>query len=141
MKYYIVLIFFGIGLACAAQVPPKGEWLLQSMIYRGQVIPLPNPDLHLTWTFFENGTDRLYWDRGGAEFCERFAHFRIENNQLIEKTFALNPENASECMKDPDMQMDRETETLIEILNENEIRMTFPMGEEILIYVLRPVLN
>jgi hypothetical protein len=115
-----------------------GEWRLVQMIYRGKPIPLINPDLYLSWTFFKNGTERLYWDRGTPEFCERFAQFSIENGKLQEKTFALNPQNAQDCAQDPDMQIDRAAVTAIQFLD-NTIQLQVPMGDEELIYVLRQI--
>ncbi len=113
-----------------------GDWKLHSMIYRGQEMSPPNPDLHLQWTFFSNGTERLYWDRGTEEFCERFADFKVQDNVLHESVFAVNPRNAAECAKDPDMQVGRQTQTKIQIF-EDEIRLHMGLGDEDLIYILK----
>lgn len=114
-----------------------GEWRLKTMIYKGEDLPLPNPDLYLSWTFFKNGTERLYWDRGGPEFCERFANFVIRSGFLIEHSFALNPHNALDCAKDPDMQLDRETRTKLEF-SQNQMKLFFQLGDDELIYILVP---
>lgn len=108
------------------------------MIYRGQEIPLPNPDLFLTWTFFRNGTVRLYWDRGGKDFCERYAHYQVSDSLLKEEVFALNPQNSADCSKDPDMQLGRQTSNKIKVLD-SEIQLFFSLGDEELIYVLKPL--
>lgn len=132
-----LIMLLGLSAAAAEKKPQWiGEWKLSAMIYRGQSIPLPNPDLYLSWSFFPNGTERLYWDRGGAEFCERFAHYSISNDYLQESTFAINPQNAMDCAQDPDMQVGRETKTQIQVLP-GELRLKFQMGEEDLIYVLK----
>jgi hypothetical protein len=123
-----------------AQTSLSGEWKLTEMIYRGERVPPLNPKLNLFWTFFENGTERLYWDRRGENgFCERFAHFEITNNKLHEAVFAVNPLNSLDCAQDPDMQVGRQTSNVIEI-NNNEILLHLQLADEELIYVLKEVL-
>jgi hypothetical protein len=112
-----------------------GEWKLQRMVHQGQPIPLPNPDLNLRFTFSTGGIERLYWDRGGSEFCERFAHYQLENSFLQQEVYAINPANAAECAKDPDMQMGKKTKTKMK-LSGKELYLYFQLGEEELIYVL-----
>jgi len=117
----------------------EGEWKLTGMIYHGHLIPPLNPNLNLRWTFFANGTDRLYWDRTGESgFCERFAHYTIQDNLLHEKVFAVNSRNNPDCAKDPDMQMDRKTANPVEF-QQNQILLHLQMGDEELIYVLEEV--
>ncbi len=68
-----------------AAVTLAGEWKFTEMIYKGQRMARPNPELNLRWTFFSNGTERLYWDRENIPgFCERFSSFKVENNFLKE---------------------------------------------------------
>jgi hypothetical protein len=113
-----------------------GDWKFSSLIYQGQPQPMPNPDLNLRWEFFENGTVRLYWDRKNVTgFCERFAHYTFEKNSLRQIVFAVNPQNADECGKDPDMQVGRDTTNRMEISG-RDIHLYFQMGDEDLIYVL-----
>lgn len=115
-----------------------GQWKFKEMIYKGQSVPLPNPDLNLNWTFFKNGTERLYWDRGTEAFCERFSYYSFEGDSLLEEPFFLNPRNASDCSKDPDMQIGKKTKIKINV-SKNELHFYFQLGEEELIYVLKPV--
>lgn len=135
-----VVGFFIFLSFSVSQAEPKllGGWRLVQMIYRGKPIPLINPDLYLSWTFFKNRTERLYWDRGTPEFCERFAKFSVEAGKLHEETFALNPQNAADCAQDPDMQMGKSTDTKIQILDRS-VQLVVPMGDEELIYVLRQI--
>lgn len=137
-KRFFISLFCSLGLSIASHASLVGEWRLMAMMSKGQDLPLPNPDLYLSWTFFKNGTERLYWDRGGTEFCERFARFSIDSGFLIEKTFALNPKNAVDCAKDPDMQLGKETRTKIEASQE-EVKLYFQLGDDELIYILKPV--
>jgi hypothetical protein len=120
------------------EISLEGTWKFSKIIYQNQPIPMPNPDLFLTWTFFLNGTDRLYWDRGTAEFCERFAHYKIVDGEFFEEIFAVNPRNASDCAQDPDMQLGRKTKNKIQVL-ETEIRLFFSLGDEEVTYVLLPL--
>lgn len=143
MSKCVGLLLIGLMALSAQAEPPrslKGEWRFSEMIYRGQIMPLPNPDLNLTWTFFENGTERLYWGRKGeSSFCERFAHYELRDDKIIETVFAVNPQNGIECANDPDMQVGRQTSNTIEIKN-NQIHFHMQMGDEELIYVLKEVL-
>ncbi len=115
----------------------EGRWRFREMIYRGERLPLQNPDLNLSWTFFKNGTDRLYWDRGTPEYCERFAQVSIEDNKIVEEVFALSPGNADDCSQDPDMQVGKKSSTQFKLVGK-ELQLTFPLGEETLTYVLKP---
>lgn len=138
MKYILcTFILFSMGTASAAL---EGAWKLTGMNYRGEDIPLPNPDLNLQWTFFSNGTARLYWDRGTPEFCERFSSFVHEGDFLKEEVFAVNPKNAVDCGKDPDMQVGRKTQTRIRLDGDSRIFMHLQMGDDILIYIYSPIL-
>lgn len=135
-----ILTALFIWLSCQSSFAEVllGEWKYEELIYRGSRIPRPDPNLNLTWTFYHNGTERLYWDRGEISFCERFANFRYELNILHEKVFALNPDNASDCQKDPDMQIGRQTQTQLETA-EKELLLHMPLGDEEIIYVLKKV--
>jgi len=138
------LAICGILLLCSvgakADIVLQGEWVLTGMIYRGAEIPPLNPNLNLRWSFFSNGTERLYWDRKGEKgFCERFANYQITDTQIHEEVFAVNPLNSPECAKDPDMQVGRRTSSKIEI-QEQKILLYLQMGDEELVYVLKQVL-
>ncbi len=114
-----------------------GHWKFSELIYRGERLPLPNPDLNLNWTFFKNGTERLYWDRGGtAVFCERFSFYSVIENGIELETNFVNPRNASDCAKDPDMQLGKKAKIKIDVLV-GELHFYFQLGEEELIYVLK----
>jgi hypothetical protein len=137
-----MIIFLLLSLLLPAQAYENkdilGHWKFSEMIYRGQRVPLPNPDLNLNWTFFKNGTERLYWDRATPDFCERFSYYNFVDSDLMLETFFLNPRNASDCSKDPDMQLGKKTKIKIEVLKE-ELHFFFQLGEEELIYVLKPI--
>ena len=136
MKYLIFSVFLSLSSLSFGKTL-LGQWKYSGIIYRGNFLPLPNPDLYLTWTFFENGTERLFWRYEGVSgFCERFAVYEIDNDFLIEKIFAVNPYNTSKCKNDPDMEVGREVKTKVEILSD-EIRLHIPLGDQELVYVLK----
>jgi hypothetical protein len=133
----ILTLFHSISL-WAVVGTVEGEWKLSGMIHHGRPIPLPNPELNLRWTFFSNGTFRLFWDRGSPDFCEGFGHFKLIDEHLNSKIFALNPKNAAECAKDTDLQIGRETKTKMEV-TQGQIAMYFQLGDEELVYLLTKV--
>ncbi len=143
---FLVLTLFLLSIvpwrALAAQETHlEGEWKLEAMIYRGEEVPPLNPQLNLRWTFFANGTERLYWDRQGENgFCERFANYKILEGQIHETVFAVNPLNSFECGQDLDMQVGRQTVNTIEV-QPQRILLHLQLGDEELIYILKEVLS
>jgi len=137
--HFFILLLSVSALANSPQVL-SGEWQLTAMIYRGQQIPPLNPNLILRWTFFENGTERLFWERTGEEgFCERFATYLLQDGQIQEKVFAVNPLNRTDCGRDPDMQLGRQTLNRIDI-QQQQILLHLQLGDEELIYILKEIL-
>ena len=133
------LFFFALTLHCLSEASlPEivGDWKLISMLHQGQPIPLPNPDLNLHLTFFANGTERLYWDRGTPLFCEGFAHYQYDGGYLKQAVFAVNPKNSPDCTRDVDLQLGRSTQTKLDFAGKN-LRLAMPMGDEELIYVFQ----
>lgn len=133
MKYFLTVLFVSISVRAGTIF---GEWKFEELIYNTQRMERSDPALNLRWTFFANGTERLYWDRGNEDFCERFSHFKYTQNTLQTKVFSLNPLNSLNCSSDPDMQLGVTSETVLEIKN-NELWLYVSVGEEKLIYVLK----
>lgn len=139
MKNLVSAFIFLFSISAGAL---SGSWKFTEMIYQGvRQAPL-SPDLNLQWTFFENGTDRIYWDHQGIPgFCERFASYEVKEGSLLEEeVFAVNPKNNPECAKDVDMQVGRKTVNPIQILK-HEILIQFTLGDEEIIYVLTPYVD
>ena len=110
-------------------------WLFSSLIYNGQQIPPPNPMLKIYFQFESNGENTLHYFREGERgYCRRKAHYEFFNKQLKQKINWVDPQNASWCAQDPDMQMGRETTTSAWIEG-SSLYLKFPMGEQDLIYV------
>lgn len=137
MKFLITLLLLLACQSLRAEIL-FGEWKYEELIYRGQRIPRPDPNLNLTWTFYSNGTERLYWDRSEMDFCERFARFKYNFGILSEKVFALNPDNAFDCQKDPDMQLGRQTQSQLDV-SDSELHLHVQLGDEEIIYILKKV--
>lgn len=90
--------------------PVLGRWRYDGFFYDGNRYPNPNPDLDLEFQFREDGVSRLYWERKDEPgFCERLADYEVVGTELRQRVTWVNPENASSCGRDPDMQNGRAT--------------------------------
>lgn len=143
MKFFkcILMIQVLMEMAYGAEVQEKivASWLLDHLIYEEQDMQLPNPDLRLTFNFFENGTLRIHWNRGNVtEFCESFSNWKIENatekHMLTQNTFALNPKNSADCSRDPDMKLGPKPATEIRLEND-QLFIVLMLADQNLIYV------
>ncbi len=114
-----------------------GSWQYDGFWFEGHRYPNPNPSLVLTFTFDEGGTSHLYWHRiGEPGFCERKAEYEIRGDLLYQKVTWLNPKNAMDCGRDPDMQLGKET--LVKFtFNENELHFYFELNGKEFIYILK----
>jgi hypothetical protein len=112
---FAALLICGLGAVPARAASAEdilGEWTYDGFLYEGTRYPKPNPDLTLTFTFYEDGTDRLYWHRAGeTAFCERLAEYSADDSHLVQKVIWVNPANGHECSSDTDMRMGLETDT------------------------------
>jgi len=114
-----------------------GIWKLDSIIYRNQPMPLPNPDLELYFKFFENGESWLRWSRKNeVGFCERKADYLTFDHLLYQKTIWLNPHNASSCGNDPEMRMSSETYTDFKIYR-GQLYLNLDLSDEKIVYVFK----
>ena len=128
-----VLLTMSFSLAHADSI--VGSWKFTSMIMEGQEVPPLNPDLILTFDFAEDGSDRLFWTRKGESgFCERRARYDFDSNWLYEAIVWVNPDNAPECGKDPDMQLGRVTQTPARIKN-GRFELDLNVGDSHLTYI------
>jgi len=136
---FLLSLFLFNPLLAEAGIKLSGEYKLVGHIYKGVEIPLMNPNLNMRLTFFENGTDRLYWDRIGEHgFCERFSNYKIENGHISESVYAVNPNNSFECTKDPDMNVGRKTTSKIDI-NDQRILLYLQLSDEEFVYIFKEI--
>ncbi|MFN7905883.1 MAG: hypothetical protein ACK5P5_11940 [Pseudobdellovibrionaceae bacterium] len=145
-KKMVMILVLGIGSAAKASsiATPGiqnliGRWHFTKIIYEGQEMEMPNPDLKLSMTFFDNQSLRLFWHRGNMmEFCESFSTWSLEEKnsetRLTLNTFAVNPNNQSDCAKDPDMQIGTKPSVLIWV-DSGSLMMSIMLSDQNLIYV------
>ena len=117
-----------------------GTWRLSKMIYEGHELDLPNPDLRLTFQFFQNFSLRIYWDRKDPSvFCESVSNWTLQTDesgkpQLAVETFAVNPMNAFDCSGDPDMTLGKK-ESVPLWIQDGSLMMTLRLGDQDLTYL------
>lgn len=115
-----------------------GQWRYDGFVYEGKRHPIPNPDLNLTFTFFPENRVRLFWNRNNEPgYCEREARYDLTDDKLYQKITWVNPNNAAECQKDPDMQMGTESVTPIRKVSPTELHLIFDLNGKEFDYILR----
>jgi hypothetical protein len=113
-----------------------GLWQYTAYIYEGHRQPAPNPDLVLTFEFSIDGISKLKWARNNEPgFCERHAFYLIQNENLYQKNFWINPNNHASCSSDPDMQKDKESFTRFDLIGD-EIQLHFDLNGKQFLYIL-----
>lgn len=155
IKQAFILILLSLSsFSVLAEEEPKmlhdqmlGSWVFTKMIYEDNELDPPNPDLRLTFTFFDNGTSRLYWDRKNVPgFCESFSAWTLNpenqaaaiSTKLMLNTFALNPNNNGDCSKDPDMQLGQKPGVNIWI-KDQRLFMVIMLADQDLTYVFNKI--
>lgn len=96
-----------------------GRWRYYKFIYDDHENPPLSPNLIMEYEFFPNGTNRLHWVRTGENaFCERRGMFIYKDCHLLDVvTWVNHKENTRECGSDPDMQINRQTISPMDIRN------------------------
>lgn len=108
----------------------EGLFLFTSMIYQGNPMPMPNPNLVMTFEFSSDGINRLkYFRKNETGFCERLAAFEFNEGTLKQQVTWLNPANADYCSSDPDMIFGKESTNKAFVVG-NSFQLVMPMGEE-----------
>lgn len=134
----ILLLLCGLGLVPAHASPLLGTWQYDGFTYEGRPYPNPNPNLFLTFTFTDAGS-RLYWRRlNEPGFCERIAEYQVNGNTLYQKVTWVNPDNNSDCGRDPDMLLGSETETPFQT-DGDELLLLFEVRGQPFIYRLKHI--
>lgn len=117
-----------------------GKWQAIGYLYQEHFIQPPDPQLLLTFEFFPDGTDILYWkNKKEDSFCERYGKWHVKDNLLIDEIVGTNPNNGWDCGGDPDMEIGRINES--EFWREDgKLHTVIPLGDEFIVYVWIPVL-
>lgn len=113
-----------------------GQWKYIGFIYKGQFNAPPNPNLVLTFEFLKNGEDILRWSYINEEgFCERKGEYSYDGQLLTDKIIWVNPKNAIECHKDPDMSKGKTQITPLRRIND-QLHLDINLSDETLVYIL-----
>lgn len=132
---FMILVLFSGTVFAADENPLLGKWQFMSIRYKGDELPRPNPNLILTFDFGDDGIDTLRWSREGESgFCERKARYTFDGANLSQEVFWINPDNAAECAKDPDMRPDVKTVTPMRKVGE-KLEMDFNLNTDPLTYI------
>ena len=112
-----------------------GVWIFTALLYKGEVIPPPNPNLHIFMTFQNQVQNEIYYYRSNESgFCRRLANYNL-NEDILEQTVTyVDPENNSECSMDTDMQLNNYSKVHYYIKNE-QLHLELTLGEENIEYI------
>lgn len=112
-----------------------GIWLYSSLIYQGQPLARPNPELKMYYSFENESVNEIFYFRNGEKgFCKRRASYRVVDSQIEQTVTATDPGNADFCSQDTDMQPGNFSKTRFEISG-NRLYLHLPLGDESLTYV------
>jgi hypothetical protein len=107
-----------------------GSWIFVSLLYNGQILPPPNPNLVIEYTFQEDGINRLHYERKDEKgSCDRLALYEFNGEQLNQQVTWSAPHNAYFCDQDPDMKVGSVSSTKAWLKNE-ELYIAVQMGAE-----------
>lgn len=116
-----------------------GVWTAVALIYQGQTIPMPNPQLHMFYTFEDTGINTLHYYRDNEDRqCIRKAVYEFSDKTLRQQVAWVGPDNGLECSLDVDMQLGYESWTTAEV-KDGKFYLYAQMGEENLIYIWEKV--
>jgi hypothetical protein len=128
-------LFFSLTSQALQTSDIYGAWRYVAYKYQGKSQALPHPDLNLTFTFLQNGTEVIRWEYSdNPGFCEGTATYQISNNHLVSQLTATNPKNNVECAEDPDMQIGKKSLVPIEIHN-GQLYLNIGLSGEDLFYI------
>ncbi|MGZ3723117.1 MAG: hypothetical protein ACXVA9_09315 [Bdellovibrionales bacterium] len=131
----LILLVYGCT-AFAADPEILGDWHYDGFFYQNHRYPNPNPELKLVFTFSADHTERLYWKRDSETgFCERKGTWEFQDDVLKQTVTWLNPDNDDSCSNDPDMQIGKATQNLIQI-HETQLDLHMDLNGQDFIYIL-----
>ncbi len=112
-----------------------GSWLFVSLLYNGQILPPPNPNLVIQYVFQSDGINRLHYERKDESgVCDRFALFEFDGELLDQQVTWSAPHNAYFCDQDPDMQVGSFSRTKAFIKN-HQLFISVQMGAEEIFFI------
>lgn len=112
-----------------------GLWLYTSLIYQGQPLARPNPELKIYYSFENESVNEIFYFRENETgTCRRKAEYEIVDAEIRQKVTIVDPANAEICAQDTDMQLGNYSATKFEVIDD-KLYLHLPLGEETLIYV------
>lgn len=112
-----------------------GIWLYASLIYQGQPIARPNPELKMYYTFESESINEIFYYRESEKgTCKRKAEYKIVDSEIQQTVISADPNNADICSQDTDMQVGKFSKTKFEVVG-NKMYLHLPLGNESIIYV------
>lgn len=132
-----IMIFFVSPSFAKSSLPDDliGKWQAVGYFYQGSFIQPKDPRLTLTYEFFPDGKDILYWkNKDETSFCERRGSWLVQDGTLVDEVVWVNPQNGMDCSNDPDMQTGKISISPFWVEAE-KLQVEIPLGSEVLIYV------
>lgn len=117
-----------------------GHWQYEYFNHRGSDFPVDKEALDLKFSFNEDGTGVLMWERRNANVrCERKSIYEVRDyNMLYQKVTWVNPENHISCSEDEDMQLNTESITKFDVSNDM-LTLYLDLSGEPLFYYLKKI--
>lgn len=136
----ILLLFSEVSLGASRNSSLSGQvWEYADYIYRQERRPRPNLALHVRFEFNTDSLMNLSWFRDNEDtYCHRTAEYTWIQNIIHQKIIWVDPRNSIECGLDPDMQLGRESDNVLEMVG-NELFLHLELGGEDFIYVLKRI--
>ena len=109
-----------------------GIWLFTGIVYRGEELPRPNPNLQMQIMFLNDRQFKIQYSyTGESGFCESASDYSYyqEGNLLHSKVVWLNPENSSTCDQDPDMRIGNQAVSEI-YFKDDKLHLKLRLGDE-----------
>lgn len=118
-----------------------GTWHYVAYRYADNTLPVQS-GVDLRFRFDDSGEAALRWTYGDEnEFCQRSAVFNTNVTGVIyQHVTSVDPLNHSSCVKDPDMQLGRETYTKYNFEAEH-LLMELSLSGEPFTYIFERILT
>ncbi len=109
-----------------------GIWIFSGVVYRGEELPRPNPDLQLRMMFLNETQMKVHYSHLGENgFCESLSDYSYdaEKRTLHTKVVSLNADNDQKCTQDPDMRIGSEADSEAYV-ESDKFYLKLRLGEE-----------
>ncbi|MBY0384878.1 hypothetical protein K2X05_06940 [bacterium] len=141
--FFLFLFIFGFQVLAFAKSSTSedllGKWQALGYYYQGTLIKPDDPRLILTFEFFADESNILYWkNKDESAFCERKGKWLVQDDNLVDEVVWVNPENGMDCGGDPDMQVGKINISRFWV-EDGQLFVEIPLADEYLIYVWNPV--